>query len=312
MGTQAAVICASIILVAFFFSNVVTNLKRLGVASGFEFLGRKAGFSVIQSLLPYTEQSTYLKLFFVGLFNTLLVSSLGIFLATLIGFSIGIMRLTRHPIMSRLASVFVEIIRNIPLLLQILVWYFLLLEVLPSPRSSLEWMQSVFLNNRGLYFPFPVITTTGLGLSWPVLEGFNFVGGICLIPELCALLLALSLYTAAFISEIVRAGIQGVQTGQIEAAKAIGLNSYQAMRFVILPQSFRIVIPLTSQYLNLTKNSSLAAAIGYPDLVAVFAGTALNQTGQAIETIAMTMAVYLSLSLGTSLVMNWFNRKYAL
>ena len=171
---------------------------------------------MIQSLLQYTEQSTYLKLFFVGLFNTLLVSSLGIFLATLIGFSIGIMRLTRHPIMSRLASVFVEIIRNIPLLLQILVWYFLLLEVLPSPRSSLEWMQSVFLNNRGLYFPFPVITTTGLGLSWPVLEGFNFVGGICLIPELCALLLALSLYTAAFISEIVRAGIQGVQTGQIE------------------------------------------------------------------------------------------------
>ncbi|EPP24889.1 Glutamate Aspartate transport system permease protein GltJ [Vibrio fluvialis PG41] len=305
----------------------------------------------------------------VGLLNTALVSVLGIIFATLIGFVLGIARLSSNWLVSRLAAVYIETFRNIPLLLQIFFWYFAVLQALPSPRESMSLGEAVFLNVRGLFFPAPVfekgssvvlitlvagiiasaviniwannkqrltgqqtpmgriILTLCVGLpllvyfimgmpisaQYPELKGFNFRGGISIIPELAALLVALSVYTAAFIAEIVRSGINAVSHGQTEAAMSLGLPRSKTLKLVIIPQALRIIIPpLTSQYLNLTKNSSLAMAIGYPDLVSVFAGTTLNQTGQAIEIIAMTMGVYLTLSLITSALMNLYNRKVAL
>jgi len=305
----------------------------------------------------------------VGLLNTALVSFLGIILATVIGFVLGIARLSSNWLVSRLAAVYIETFRNIPLLLQIFFWYVAVLQALPSARESMSLGEAIFLNVRGLYFPAPVFEAgsgivvacfivgviatisvgiwaknkqrltgqqtpmfrIGLGLcvgfplvvyfimgmpisaEYPVLKGFNFKGGISIIPELAALLLALSIYTASFIAEIVRSGINAVSHGQTEAAMSLGLPRSKTLKLVVIPQALRIIIPpLTSQFLNLTKNSSLAMAIGYPDLVSVFAGTTLNQTGQAIEIIAMTMGVYLTLSLLTSLFMNIYNHKVAL
>ncbi|EXJ43549.1 amino ABC transporter, permease, 3-TM region, His/Glu/Gln/Arg/opine family domain protein, partial [Vibrio parahaemolyticus VPTS-2010_2] len=346
-------------LVFFFFTiinNALNNLDARGIATGFGFLNQEAGFGIGLTLIEYNETYSYGRTFIVGLLNTALVSVLGIILATAIGFTMGVARLSTNWLVSRLAAVYIETFRNIPLLLQIFFWYFAVLQALPSARQSLSLGEAIFLNVRGLYFPAPVFNEgsgvviaafviglvatisisiwarnkqrltgqqtpmgrIGLGLlvglpllvyfvsgmpislEYPELKGFNFKGGISIIPELAALLLALSVYTAAFIAEIVRSGINAVSHGQTEAAMSLGLPRAKTLKLVVIPQALRIIIPpLTSQYLNLTKNSSLAMAIGYPDLVSVFAGTTLNQTGQAIEIIAMTMGVYLTLSLLT-------------
>ena len=350
----------------FLLSNTLQNMEQRGITTGFGFLDNAAGFGILQSLIPYDETYTYGRTFVVGLLNTLLVAALGIFFATFLGFFIGIARLSHNWLVARLATVYIETFRNIPLLLQIMFWYFAVLRPLPLPRQSLSVGDSVFLNNRGLFLPRPIVEdgfglvvaallvaivgavlvtrwarrrqeasgqqfpaglsgfvliiglplltywVSGSPLHWdyPVLGGFNFRGGLEVIPELAALVLALSIYTAAFIAEAVRSGIQSVSHGQTEAAYALGLRPRVTLKLVIIPQAMRVIIPqLTSQYLNLTKNSSLATAIGYPDLVNVFAGTTLNQTGQAVEVIAMTMGVYLLISLVISLFMNWYNKR---
>jgi len=363
---QVLLVLALIYAGNYLFTNTLHNLEQRGISTGFGFLENEAGFAVIQSLIEYDETHTFGRTFLVGLLNTILVSGLGIVLATVIGFLMGVARLSRNWLVARLATVYVETFRNIPLLLQIMFWYFAVLQPLPRPRQSIELGGMFFLNNRGFYMPAPVygegfwlvpaafilavvgvvfmvrwahrrqeatgrqfhtiyasiglllglpllaFLVSGAPLSWemPELKGFNFRGGTTVIPELAALLLALSIYTAAFIAEAVRSGILAVSHGQTEAAFALGLRPGVTLRLVIIPQALRVIIPqLTSQYLNLTKNSSLATAVGYPDLVAVFAGTTLNQTGQAVEVIAMTMAVYLTLSLSISMFMNWYNKR---
>ena len=366
---QILVLGAVVLFGLYIFDNTTANLERQGIASGFGFMETTAGFGIITHLIEYSEESSYGRAFLVGLFNTLLVSFIGIVLATFLGLFIGIARLSSNWLISKMATIYIEVIRNIPLLLQIFFWYFAVLRSVPAPRNSVELADTFFLNNRGLYSPAPIFESgfsaipialliaivavillarwarkrqeatgqpfhtvyvstaiiiglpllaalaTGMPLSWeyPELKGFNFVGGLVMIPEFVALLLALAIYTAAFIAEIVRAGIQSVSHGQTEAAYSLGVKPGVTLRLVILPQALRVIIPpLTSQYLNLAKNSSLAAAIAYPDLVSVFAGTVLNQTGQAVEVIAITMAVYLTLSLTISLFMNWYNSKMAL
>jgi general L-amino acid transport system permease protein len=361
-----------VLLVALFYTlvhNTAANLRKQNIASGFDFVDRTAGFDVSQALIAFDSSMTYGRAFLVGLLNTLLVAVLGVVVATILGFVIGIARLSSNWLIARLATVYVEVIRNVPPLLQLFFWYFAVLKALPPPRQSLSVPGGGFLNVRGLYLPapvpepgfeivaltmligiavaaavyvwarrrqrltgqqFPVLWTSlallvGLPLlvhvmlgspmafEYPELKGFNFQGGMVLQPEFLALLLGLSIYTASYIAEIVRAGIQGVSKGQKEAALAIGLTQGQSLRLVVIPQAMRIIIPpLTSQFLNLTKNSSLAVAIGYPDLVSVWSGTVLNQTGQAVEVILVTMCVFLAISLVTSAFMNWFNRRMAL
>jgi general L-amino acid transport system permease protein len=366
---QAVAITALVIFIFTIVNNALTNLESRGIATGFDFLDQSAGFGISQSLIDYTETDTYGRTFIVGLLNTALVSILGIIFATIIGFSLGVARLSSNWLVSRIAAVYIETFRNVPLLLQIFFWYFAVLQALPSPRESISLGQAIFLNVRGLSIPAPIfepgsglilatfiigvvlsisvaiwasnrqkltgqitpvylyviglcfalplvvyfISGMPISADYPVLKGFNFRGGISIIPELGALLIALSIYTAAFIAEIVRSGINAVSHGQTEAAMSLGLPRTRTLKLIIIPQALRIIIPpLTSQFLNLTKNSSLAMAIGYPDLVAVFAGTTLNQTGQAIEIVAMTMGVYLSLSILTSVLMNLYNRKVSL
>ncbi len=357
---------------AFFYeiiTNAADNLRRQNVASGFDFLGRTSGFDISQKLISYSNSMSFGRAFWVGLLNTVLVAVLGIALATALGLVIGIARLSNNWLIARLATAYVEIVRNVPLLLQLLFWYFAALRALPMPLESHVLGQAVFLNRRGLYLPWPadgsvvvgliVVVLAGLAgalmyrrralaiaietgqrvanaglytaalalvpaalwvalgpewtVEWPAPGKFNIEGGLNIQPEFGALLVGLSVYTAAFIAEIVRAGISGVPRGQTEAATALGLSRGQTLRLVVLPQALRIIIPpLTNQYLNLTKNSSLAVAIGYPDLVSVFSGTVLNLTNQAVEVILVTMAVYLTLSLATSALMNWFNARWAL
>jgi general L-amino acid transport system permease protein len=368
---QALVLLGVIAVGVFLVNNTLNNLERQGIASGFGFLDRTAGFSIGETHfgVQYREEDTYARTFWVGLANTIWIAAWGIALATILGFTVGVLRLSTNWLVSRLAMVYIELLRNIPLLLQIFFWYFAVLRPLPAPRNSVELFDSIFLNNRGLAYPegipeegfgfviaafviaivasivlvrwagkrqdatgerFPawwaslglvvgvpllVFLVLGAPLHWeyPELRGFNFQGGVVMSPEFVALLMALSLYTAAFIAEIVRSGIMAVSHGQTEAALALGLRPAQTLRLVIIPQAMRVIIPpLTSQYLNLTKNSSLAAAIAYPDIVLVFAGTALMQTGQAVEIIAITMAVYLTLSLLISAFMNWYNQSMAL
>jgi len=344
--------------------NAKANLDAQKIASGFGFLDNTAGFGINQSLIAYNESDTYARVFFVGLLNTLLVAAIGIVLATILGFFVGIGRLSRNWLVARLAGGYVELIRNLPLLFQILFWYLAVLGTLPPPRQSISLFGEIFLNNRGIIVPAPVagegasaviavfalsviatialrlwakrrqirtgrqfpLLWTGLalvvalplvalvvmgfpiGFERPELRGFNFVGGVRLLPEFIALLVALTTYTAAFIAEVVRAGVLAVPRGQTEAALALGLRRGLTLRLIVVPQALRVIVPpLTNQYLNLTKNSSLAVAVGYPDLFAVFAGTTLHQTGQAIEIIAITMAVYLAISLFTSALMNWYN-----
>jgi general L-amino acid transport system permease protein len=363
---QALLVLGIVAFGNYLLSNTLQNMAQRGISTGFGFLTNEAGFGILQTLIDYDETHTYGRTFVVGLLNTLLVAALGIFFATFIGFFVGIARLSHNWLVARLATVYIETFRNIPLLLQIMFWYFAVLRPLPLPRQSLSLGDSVFLNNRGLFLPGPVpeegfravvvaffvaiglvvlitrwarrrqeatgrqfpsfwvgsalvvglpllvYALAGAPLHWeyPALKGFNFRGGIEVIPELAALVLALSIYTGAFIAEAVRSGIMAVSHGQTEAAYALGLRPKVTLKLVVIPQAMRVIIPqLTSQYLNLTKNSSLATAIGYPDLVNVFAGTTLNQTGQAVEVIAMTMAVYLAISLTISLFMNWYNTR---
>ncbi len=353
----------------FLFNNTQANLANRGITSGFGFLNNSAGFGIPQHLIPYSEGDTYGRVFLVGLLNTLLVSVIGIFLATIIGFSVGVARLSNNWLLRKVATVYIETFRNIPPLLLIFFVYFAVLAPLPGPRQSLTLGDAFFVNNRGLYMPapiadagflpglialliaivasvvvvrwarkrrhatgqrFPVLWTVlalligipllaalvfGRPLHWevPELQGFNLRGGWVIIPELVSLALALSVYTAAFIGETVRGGIQAVSHGQTEAASSLGLRPGLTLRLVIIPQALRVIIPpLTNQYLNLMKNSSLGAAVGYPEMVALFAGTVLNQTGQAIETMAITMSVYLAISISISILMNWYNKRIAL
>ncbi len=343
-------------------ANVRANLARQQITSGFGFLGQTAGFDVSQNLIPYSRSDTYARVFFVGLVNTLVVAVIGIFFATMIGFIIALGRLSPNWLLARISGGYVELVRNLPLLFQILFWYLAVLAALPSPRQSISLFGSFFLSNRGFAIPKPIADAglapfavavvvaivsalmlqsysrrllfqrgrmitiwpavigmliglpslavlaygTPVSFEVPELKGFNFSGGSRVIPEFVALTLALSTYTAAFIAEIVRAGIQSVHKGQMEAGASLGLPRGATLRLIVVPQAMRVILPpLTNQYLNLTKNSSLAVAIGYPDLVSVFAGTTLSQTGgQAIEIIAITMGVYLAISLATSAIMS--------
>lgn len=362
---QALLLAAVLGGIAYLFDNALANLARQGIASGFGFWNERAGFGIDVSLIAYDASSSYGRAFLVGLLNTLLLSALGIVFATLLGFVIGVARLSSNWLIRQWAAAYIETIRNVPLLLQIFFWYFAVLRPLPHPREAIELFGLAFLSNRGLVVPRPllepgfgwlltalaagligclllrrwlrrrapglrrwpwmlalllgpaalVLLLAGLPLGWelPEFQRFNFRGGLTLTPEFVALLVALATYTAAFIAEIVRAGIQSVGRGQREAAYSLGLPPALTLRKVILPQAMRVIVPpLTNQYLNLTKNSSLAAAIAYPDLVSVFAGTVLNQTGQAVEVIGVTMAVYLTISLAIAAAMNLYNRRVAL
>lgn len=350
-------------------SNTLANLEARGIKSGYDFLSSTAGFDILMSLIPYDATHTYGRTFVVGLLNTILVSIIGIILATIIGFIMGVAHFSHNWLIRKIAITYIEIFRNIPLLLQVFFWYFAVLAALPSARQSLNLADVIFLNVRGLYFPglnaepgagivytaiavaiaaifflrrwakkrqdltgeqFPVLSTSlailiglplitllvaGIPFVWdfPALKGFNFRGGITVIPELMALAIALSIYTGAFIAEAVRAGIQSVPHGQTEAARSLGLKESKIMKLIIVPQAMRVIVPLlNSEYQSLVKNSTLATAIGYPDLFTVFVGTTLNQTGQAIEIVFMTMAVYFVINMVISLVMNRVNANVAL
>lgn len=353
---------------AYFFygivSNTLANMEARGIKSGYDFLSTTAGFDILMSLVPYDATHTYGRTFIVGLLNTILVSTIGIILSTIVGFLMGIAHFSHNWLIRKLAVAYIETFRNIPLLLQIFFWYFAVLAALPSARQSMSIGEVIFLNVRGLYFPgliaesgagivygaiaaaiagifilirwaknrqnetgqqFPVLSTSigillglpllalfvsGFPFIWefPALKGFNFRGGITVIPELMALALALTIYTGAFIAEAVRAGIQAVPQGQREAARSLGLKESKIMKLIIVPQAMRVITPLlNSEYQSLVKNSTLATAIGYPDLFTVFVGTTLNQTGQAIEIVFMTMAVYFVINMSISFVMNRFN-----
>lgn len=364
---QVLVVGIAVAILVFLWSNTVHNLNARRISTGFAFLGREAGMPIADSLLAYSPKDTYLWAFIVGVANTLRVAVIGIVLATILGTLIGISRLSANWLLARLAAVYVEVLRDIPLLLQLLFWY-VLMQALPPARTAFKPVDGVFLSNRGLILPSIPIETGQLwvlgtalvglavfygirrsliaqqmrdgrprrawpyalllivvlpalvswqlavhwSIAWPELRGFNFVGGLTLAPEYFALLIALVTYTSAFIAEIVRSGIQSVPRGQWDAANALGLRRTFMLRQIILPQALRVIVPpMTSQYLNLTKNSSLAVAIGYQDVVSV-ANTTLNQTGQAIESIALIMAVFLTISLSISTFMNWYNARIAL
>ncbi len=362
---QAFVLGLVALIAWYLVTNTVENLHRQKIATGFGFLQKEAAFEIGESVIPYSAADTYARALLVGALNTVKVAFIGIVLTVILGTFIGIARLSGNWLIARLAAVYIEVMQDIPVLLQLFFWYALFYETLPGPRNALNPLTGVYVCNRGLIIPavdphpawrimalalaaamvvawvvrrwarrrqdrtgqaFPVFRVSCaliLGaplLAWlamgspravtlPELQGFNFVGGKTLSPEFMAVLLGLVLYTAAFVAEIVRAGIQAVGKGQREAAMALGLRPAQVLRLVILPQALRVIIPpLTSQMLNLTKNSSLAVAIGYPDFVSV-ANTTINQTGQSIEGVALIMVVYLFFSLSTSAFMNWYNKK---
>lgn len=365
---QALTLALLVLFVWTVTQNTIHNLQKANIASGFGFLQGRAGFDIGQSLIAYTSDSTYGRALLVGILNTLQVAVLGIITASIIGFIVGIARLSQNWLIAKLAQVYVEFFRNIPPLLVILFWYKGVIAVLPQARESLNLPFQSYLNNRGLFVPKPIFgdgawaiaaafligivatvfvarwakkrqmltgkqfhtVWTGLALiiglpiltflaldapitfDFPVAGRFNLTGGSVLGPEFISLYLALSFYTASFIAEIVRSGIKAVPKGQTEAANALGLRSNAITRLIILPQALRIIIPpLTSQYLNLTKNSSLAVACGFADIYAI-GGTMLNQTGQAVEIVALFLVIYLSISITTAIFMNWFNAKMAL
>jgi general L-amino acid transport system permease protein len=366
---QALAIAAAIFAVWYLVSNALTNLGEMHIATGFGFLSREAGFEIGETtFITYSAADTYLRALVVGVTNTFRVALIGIVAATVLGTLIGLARLSHNWLLARLAAGYVELMRNVPLLVQLFFWYVVITENLPLPREAYEPLPGVFLTNRGVFIPAPephpayywMLAAVAVGaacavlyarwaarrqaatgerppvlpavlalllippllayaaagaptaLSMPELTGFNFTGGMSLTPEFTALTAGLVVYTAAFIAEIVRAGVMAVHWGQFEAAYALGLRRTHAMRLIVLPQALRLIVPpLTSQYLNLTKNSSLAVAIGYPDLVSV-ANTTINQTGQAIEGIAIIMAVFLTISLSISAFMNWYNARIAL
>jgi general L-amino acid transport system permease protein len=365
---QAVMLLIVISVGYYLFYNTQANLERQNISTGFGFFEKEASFEIGESMIAYSAADTYLDALKVGFLNTVKVSFIGIVLTIILGTIIGIARLSSNWLISKLAAFYIEVLQDIPVLLQLIFWYAIFYESFPSPRQAISVMPGVFLCNRGLLcgipaehpahmvmlfaliagvvaawflgrwahkrqdatgqdFPvflgslglilgLPLLVWLGYGapleMDVPVLKGFNFKGGIVFSPEFAALLLGLVLYTAAFVAEIVRAGIQAVSLGQQEAAMAVGLKPGQVTNLVILPQALRVIIPpLTSQMLNLTKNSSLAVAIGYPDFVAV-TNTTINQTGQAIEGVALIMVVYLAISLSTSVFMNWYNKKKAL
>ena len=294
----------------FLVGNTLHNLATRGIVTGFDFLNRPASFAIGETLAVYSPADTFARALWIGLLNTLLVSVLGIVLSTILGTVIGIVRLSSNWLMAKLATFYVESVRNVPLLLQLFLWYTLIAQTLPGPRQAIHLLPGVWLSNRGL--AVPMIDWATMSISVPHLGGFNFVGGASLSPELAALLFGLTTYTAAFIAEVVRGGILAVPKGQSEAASAIGLSRGQSLRFIVLPQALRIIVPpLASQYLNLLKNSSLAVAIGYPDLVSV-SNTTINITGQAIEGFAIVMGIFVVISLALSALMNWYNHKVAL
>ena len=364
---QAIAIGVVGLAVWFLVSNTLHNLAARNIATGFHFLGREAGFAIGESAINYSPADTYGRAIWVGILNTLRVAIIGIILATILGTLIGIARMSKNFLINKLASVYVEVMRNVPLLLQLFFWYAIITEGTPGPRQALNPIPGVFVSNRGLRIPglegvsldwvlfglglaivaglvlvqwakrhqaktghlvpagrwfvlmliaFPLIgwmvSGASLNLVMPELKGFNFVGGISMSPEFFALLAGLVIYTSAFVAEVVRSGVQSVSSGQWEAAGSLGLSRAKMLRLVILPQALRVIIPpMTSQYLNLTKNSSLAVAIGYPDIVSIV-NTTLNQTGQAIEGILIIMAAYLTVSLSISIFMNWYNKRIAL
>jgi len=370
---QALTLLFIVFLIGYFTYNAQVNMDNRGIDFGFHFWGQEASFDIQFSLIEYDGSHSYGRAYLVGVLNTILVAVIGIFFATILGVIIGVSRLSSNYLIAKVAEWYIEIFRNIPLLLQLFFWYFAALRALPLPKEAINFFDVSYLSVKGLYVPrfiwtnldiflysiiaamvsiffvysyarkkqeetgeqtpkflislgiiiiLPLLTFLAGGVSlnfeYPVLTQlsqtiFNFVGGVAIIPELMALAAALSLYTATFIAECVRAGIMGVTKGQKEAAASIGLTPGQILRLVIMPQALRIIIPpTTNQYLNLTKNSSLAAAIAYPDIVLVFAGTAMMQTGRAIEIVSITMATYLSLSIAISIFMNWYNKKMAI
>jgi general L-amino acid transport system permease protein len=366
---QAAGAIGLVALVWFFVGNASQNMMKAGIASGFQFLWRDSGIEVPFNLTGYKPSDTILALLWTGIVNTLLVSAVSIVVATAIGFTVGLLRLSRNWLLSTLAGFYIEFVRNIPLLFFVLFWYFGVLAALPAPRESLSFLDIAFLNRRGLSIPLPndvsgfrlallatlvliaaqwalarwararqartgrdfptwaigfvvcgalpvaALAAAAAATTWevPTLRGFNYRGGFVLVPEFVALFAALSTYTAGFIAEVVRGGILSVRQGQIDAARALGLTPGRVVRLVVIPQAMPVIIPpITSQYLNLIKNSSFGAAIAYPEIVAVFMGSALVATGQSIEIIAITLAIYLTLSLAVSLFMNWYNARHRL
>lgn len=363
---QAALLVALVATGMWLWSNAEANMAARGLRFGFGFLDRSAGIPIGESLIPYTPADSYRQALTVGLLNTLRVAIIGCILATVLGVVLGLARLSTNPMLRGLTGGYIEVIRNTPLVLQLVFWHAVMLQM-PSVRQALNPLPGVFLSQRGLKIPalmadpalyaflaalaagaigwwvllrgerarqvetgerhptilpglamllgFPALSIAAgfvPRVEWPEMAGFNFEGGLALSPEFFALLVGLVVYTAAFVAEIVRSGIQSVHRGQWEAARALGLPGGRIMRLVILPQALRVIIPpMTSQYLNLTKNSSLAVVIGYPDLVSV-ANTSINQTGQAIEVITIFMTIYLAISLATSALMNWYNARVAL
>ncbi len=365
---QIAVLAMVGLLAYYLVSNTIFNLKKQNIATGFSFVNKESAFEIGESLISYSAASSYGRALIVGALNTLKVAFVGIILTIFLGTIIGVARLSSNWLVSKLAAIYIEVMQDIPVLLQLFFWYAIFYETLPSPRQALSPMNGVFLCNRGVAFAIPeahpahrymllaFLVACGLAyfirrwarrrqektgrffpvfrvsvglivglplviwylagsptkMNVPELVGFNFEGGMMVSPEFVALLLGLVIYTAAFVAEVVRAGIQSVSKGQREAAMSIGLKPPMVLNLVILPQALRVIIPpLTSQMLNLTKNSSLAVAIGFPDFVSV-ANTTINQTGQAIEGVALIMAVYLIFSLSTSAFMNWYNKRVAL
>jgi general L-amino acid transport system permease protein len=364
---QGAATIALVAVIWFFVNNASQNLVKAGIASGFNFLWRDSGIEVPFNLTGYKPSDNILALLWLGVVNTLIVSACSIVVATVIGFTVGLLRLSRNWLLSSLAGVYVEFVRNIPLLFFVLFWYFGVLAALPAPRESLSFLDLAFLNRRGLSIPLPTdaagfrwtLLATGVlvvaqwaiarwararqartgrdfptwivgfvlcgalplaafvaagaltGWDIPVMRGFNYRGGFVLVPEFVALFAALSTYTAAFIAEVVRGGVLSVRQGQLNAARALGLTPGRVIRLVVIPQAMPVIIPpMTSQYLNLIKNSSFGAAIAYPELVSVFMGSVLVATGQAIEIIAITLSIYLALSIAVSLFMNWYNARH--
>lgn len=358
-----------ITVIVFFVRNASENMVKAGIASGFNFLWRDSGIEVPFNITGYRPSDTILALLWTGIVNTLLISAAAIVLATIVGFTVGLMRLSHNWLLSTLAAVYIEFVRNIPLLFFVLFWYFGVLAALPTPKESYDFLGVAFLNRRGLSIPTPndvagfriallvivaliaaqyglarwakarqartgqdfptwivgfmlcgalplaALVAAGFATSWdmPILRGFNYRGGFVLVPEFVALFMALSTYTAGFIAEVVRGGIQSVRQGQIDAARALGLTPGRVVRLVVIPQAMPVIIPpITSQYLNLIKNSSFGAAIAYPEVVAVFMGSALVATGQAIEIIAITLGIYLTISLAVSAFMNWYNARHRL
>ena len=365
---QIATVCGVALLGWYLISNTLNNLEKQSIATGWGFLKQESAFEIGETLIPYSAADTYLRALIIGALNTLKVSFVGIIATIILGTIVGVARLSSNWLVSKMASIYIEVMQDIPILLQLFFWYSIFYETLPLPRQALNPFAGFFLCNRGVVFAVPqshpaythmsiafIVACVGiyfiirwakqrqaltgkifpifrvslgmmigmpilvwfvsgapLTMNMPVLTGFNFEGGMTLSPEFMALLLGLVLYTAAFVAEVVRAGIQSVSKGQREAAMSIGLRPNQVLSLVILPQALRVILPpLTSQMLSLTKNSSLAVAIGFPDFVSV-ANTTINQTGQSIEGVALIMAVYLIFSLTTSAFMNWYNKKVAL